>query len=246
VVLFIGEAWMSDDDTSWQEFLREVAKKTKSKSKDPKNLPAALNNALARPDIYLLHGIHGNILFPDAGYCEFDNPAKAWQHIQHWCDMVSRAKGNLQSWQDSFPVGFEVGIASLEEMAKTYPVWPLLQASGVDIINPLYAEPYLRHCAEESTMRQFEMGLDILNNHELGARVFASSEHALHPQLPQLLKGFGINFVFATARLAGGAPTSYHPRVTWEGLDGTEIDAIAQQSGLLNGHSGSSSRYCRV
>jgi hypothetical protein len=231
---------MTDDDPSWREFLSELARKTKSKvmgdGKGKITLPVALNNALLRPSIYLLHGIHGNILFPDVGYCEFDDPVKAWQHLQHWCDIALQAKGDPKSWQGCFPVGFEIGLVSLEELAKTEPVWPLLKEVGAEIINPLYSQPYLRHCGEESTIRQFETGLDLMVRNGLAARVFASSEHALHPQLPQLLRGFGIDLAFATARLAGGAPTSYHPKVEWEGLDGTSVPAITQQSGLLNGH----------
>ncbi|NMC07593.1 MAG: hypothetical protein GYA24_20435 [Candidatus Lokiarchaeota archaeon] len=231
---------MTDEDPAWSEFLRELARKTKSKGPGREggemSLPVALNNAMFRPDIYILHGIHGNILFPDVGYCEFDDPVKAWQHLQHWCDKALHAKGEPGSWQGGFPAGFEIGIVSLEELAKSEPVWPLLKECGADIINPLYSEPYLRHCSEESTIRQFEIGLDILARNGLGASVFASSEHALHPQLPQILKGFGIGLAFATARLAGGAPTSYLPKVEWEGLDGTVIPAIVQQSGLPNGH----------
>ncbi len=230
---------MANDDPAWREFLSELARKTKSKGtgsdKDKLTLSGALSNAPFRPDIYLLHGIHGNVLFPDVGYCEFDDPAKAWQHLQHWCDIALRAKGDPKSWQGCFPVAFEVGIMSLEELAKTEPVWPLFKEVGAEIINPLYSQPYLRHCGEESTIHQFEMGLDIMTRNGLASRVFASSEHALHPQLPQLLKGFGIDLAFAAARLAGGAPASYHPKVEWEGLDGTSVPAITQQSGLLNG-----------
>ncbi|MEX2729862.1 MAG: hypothetical protein Q6353_021650 [Candidatus Sigynarchaeum springense] len=231
---------MSDDDPAWDEFLRELARKTKSKGKRDGtrrlDLPTALNNAIVRPEIFLLHGIHGNILFPDVGYCEFDNPASAWQHIHAWSDMAMRAKGDPASWRGCFPVGFEIGIASLEELSKKEPVWPLFKECGIEIINPLYSQPYLRHCGEESTIRQFEVGLGIMARNGLVAKVFASSEHALHPQLPQLLKGFKIGLAFATARLAGGAPTSYQPKVEWEGLDGTTIPAIVAQSGLSSGH----------
>nr|MDO8109701.1 hypothetical protein [Candidatus Sigynarchaeota archaeon] len=139
-------------------------------------------------------------------------------------------------WQDCFPVGFEIGLVSLEELGKKYPVWDLLKENNVEIINPLYAEPYLRHICEESNIRQFEFGLDVMEAHDLKSRVYATSEHALHPQIPQLLRGFGIEYAFASARLAGGAPTSYHPKLLWEGLDGTTIPAIASQSGLPNGH----------
>jgi len=225
-----------ENQDTWQEFLAAVAKKTKSKATDIINLSTALNNAMFRPTIYLLHGIHGNILFSDSGYCEFDDPAKVWEHLQHWAGMAARSKGAPSTWQDCFPVGFEIGIFSLDELAKSYPVWELLKDSGADIINPLYSQPYLRHACEESNVRELEVGLDILGKHDLKARVFASSEHALHPQMPQLLRGFGIEFAYATTRLAGGAPTSYNPKVIWEGLDGTTITAIASQSGLPNGH----------
>ena len=168
----------SDDSYPWEDFLAEVAKKTKSTSHKIGTLNAALNNAPARPVIYLLHGIHGNILFPDAGYCEFDDADKAWEHLQAWTDMVSRAKGDPSTWNGCFPVGFEIGIVSIEEMEKSHPAWETLADCGADIINPLYGEPYLRHCCEESTIRQFELGLDAMARHGLHSTVFASSNRS--------------------------------------------------------------------
>ncbi len=220
----------------WAAFLAELAAKTRTKAKNPQKLVAALKNAVNRPAIYLAFGIHGNILFPDAGYCEFDDPDRAWEHLQRWATVAGLwAKGPAKV-DGGFPVGFEVGIVSLEELAKMYPVWTLLKENCAEIINPLYSQPYLRHVGEESNVRQFEYGLKVLSEHNLSVDVFASSEHALHPQLPQLLRAFGISCAHASARLAGGAPTSYDPKVKWIGADGTAINTIASQSGLLNGH----------
>ena len=208
----------------WVRFLEELGRKTKSLSTKPKKIAIALNNALSRPKIFLAFGIHGNILYPDVGYCEFDDPEKAWEHIQRWA--------NFQG----FPVGFEVGVVSLEEMNHRYPVWETLRKAQAPIINPLYGQPYLRHIGEAATLRQFEVGLQTLQANGLDCPAYASSEHALHPQLPQLLKIFGIPFAHVTCRLAGGAPTAYLPKIEWQGLDGSVVPAIISQSGIPNGH----------
>ncbi|HME54317.1 MAG TPA: hypothetical protein VKM55_18980 [Candidatus Lokiarchaeia archaeon] len=225
-----------EEQDTWHEFLAAVAKKTKSTAAKITKLSAALNNTPIRPTIYLLHGIHGNMLFPDLGYCEFDDPSRVWEHLQRWARITAGSKGKPSTWKDCFPTGFEVGIVSLDELSKTYPVWELLKQAGAEIINPLYSQPYMRHACEESNVRELEVGINVLGEHELQARVFASSEHALHPQMPQLLRAFGIELAYTCVRLAGGAPTSYNPKVIWEGIDGTTIPSIVSQSGLPNGH----------
>lgn len=220
----------------WATFLKELAAKTRTKVTNPQKLVAALKNAINRPAIYLAFGIHGNILFPDAGYFEFDDPDRAWEHLQRWASVAGLWAKGPANVEGGFPVGFEIGIVSLEELAKKYPVWTLLKENHVEIINPLFSEPYLRHIGEESNIRQFELGLQVLAAHDLSVEVFASSEHCLHPQLPQLLQAFGLSLAHTSARLAGGAPTTYNPKVEWVGPDGSAIIAIASQSGLPNGH----------
>nr|MDO8109096.1 hypothetical protein [Candidatus Sigynarchaeota archaeon] len=84
---------MVEQTKLWIELLAEIARKTKGKGTEFPNVPVALNNALARPSIYVVFGIHGNILFPDAGYCEFDDPDNAWMHLQYWATMAAKCKG---------------------------------------------------------------------------------------------------------------------------------------------------------
>jgi hypothetical protein len=216
--------------------VKELATKTRGTFSDPPKLNAALDHALGSPTIFITVGIHGNILFPDVSYCEFDNVQKAWDHFRTWAEFTKHAHGSPKDWENCFPVGFEVGVVSLVELAKKYPVWDILRDSKAEIINPLYGQPYLRLIGEESNFRQFQTGLNILREQGIELFAYTSSEHALHPQLPQLLKGFGLSLAYVVARLAGGAPTSYHPKVLWQGADGTEILAIASQSGIPNGH----------
>jgi len=208
----------------WEDFIQQIASKTRSKLGTSRKLSRAISNALEKPEIYITLGVHGNILFSDIGYCEFDDPDRVWNFLQKWTKL-SR----------SLPIGFEIGICSLENLAKIYPVWELFKEHGVEILNPTYSQPYLRHLGEESNIRQLQFGMDVLTQNGLTCNLFVSSEHALHPQLPQLLKGIGIEYVFATARLVGGAPTSYLPKVYWNGLDGTKIKCVVNQSGISNG-----------
>lgn len=211
----------------WQSFLRELSHKIKSPKKDPKNLSEAMRHAKPRPLIYFIFGIHGNILFPEVGYCEFDNSENAWNHIKRWTEFMKDAKG--------FPVCFEIGIVSINELDKKYPVWALLERNQIEFVNPLYSQPYLRHISEESNIRQFEWGIDELKRHNLSVSVYCSSEHALHPQIPQLLNKFGIKYACLSTRLAGGAPTCYEPKIIWKGMDDSEIVAIISQYGVSNG-----------
>ncbi len=215
------------NDTFWTSFLAALAAKTKSPNRNPSNLEQALENAREKPAIEIAIGIHGNILFQDAGYFEFDDVEHAWRQLGYFSAFVKEGR---------LPIGFEIGTCSLEILARQHPVWDLLRDARVEIINPLYAQPFLRLCGDESNVRQFQRGLHVLRKHGLSCKVFASSEHALHPQVPQLLHLFDIPLVYAVARLSGGAPTSYHPGVSWFGLDGTSIPAIVAQSGLPNGH----------
>jgi hypothetical protein len=220
----------------WNTFLTQVGIKTKSLNENPRKLAIALNNASYHPTIYCGFGVHGGILFPDAGYCEFDDPEIAWQHIQRWIRFAKLAHRPTKEWTEALPVSFEIGVNSLEEFAKTYPIWEALKKADVEIVNPLYSQPYLRQIGEESNFRQFQNGIKRINAQGIATNVFASSEHAFHPQLPQLLKGFGIERVIISVRLAGGGPTSYQPKIEWVGPDGTSILAIISQSGLMNGH----------
>ncbi|MBN2157493.1 MAG: hypothetical protein JW776_15715 [Candidatus Lokiarchaeota archaeon] len=211
-------------DSFWEFFLNQLAKKTRSRLGKSRKLTRAIFGVQERPKVYITLGVHGNILYSDIGYCEFDSPERVWKFIQKWADMAP-----------VLPIGFEIGICSLENLAKFYPIWKLFQKKNVEIINPLYSQPYLRHLGEESNIRQLKFGLEILKQNDISCGVYSSSEHTLHPQLPQLLYGFRIKNVYATTRLGGGAPTSYLPKLYWKGLDGTTIKCIVNQSGIPNG-----------
>lgn len=231
---------MDHPDAFWNSFLESISERMRGPRSEPRDLSHALSGAVYRPDIYLVFGIHGAMLFRDAGYFEFDDPARAYDRLEAWCGAAGRRAGNIDNAVGNiesvgFPVGIEVGISSLEELSESRDPWPLLASSNVEILNPLYAQPYLRLIGEESNFRQFERGIEVLKSHSMEARVFASSEHALHPQVPQLLKGFGIGSAYAGTRLAGGSPAAYLPKVRWAGRDGSEVDAIVPQAGLPSG-----------
>ena len=221
----------------WFTFLKDLAEKTRSPLGSSRKLKRAIRNATNRPEIFISVGIHGNILFSDTGYCEFDDPAHAWKFIEKWAKISSGCSQNSKksNQQTCFPIGFEIGICTLEELSKKYPIWKLLHDNHVEIINSLYSQPYLRHIGEESNFRQFLIGLETLSKNNLSCHVFFSSEHSLHPQLPQLLKGFNIELAFATNRLGGASPTTNRPKVIWIGKDDTEITSIVSQSGISNG-----------
>ena len=233
----INNPTLKDPQDFWTRFLIDLAEKTRSSLGSSRKLSRAISNATTRPEIFITLGIHGNILYPDLGYCEFDEPAHAWKFIQKWAEITQSYSQfiNPAKQKNSLPIGFEIGICSLQELSNNYPVWKVLKDNQVEIINPLYSQPYLRHIGEESNLRQFLFGLNVLEKNGLECKVYSSSEHALHPQIPQLLHGFNIQLAFATSRLGGASPTSSCPKVIWIGRDKTEITAIVNQSGIPNG-----------
>jgi alpha-mannosidase len=97
-----------------------------------------------------------------------------------------------------------------------------------------YGQPLSCFINEESNIRQLEYAREV-NQRLLGAAppIYAMSEHAMHSQIPQLLRGFG--FAGALMRthyqMYGYNPMFDEPIGYWIGLDGSGIPAVPTYKG---------------
>ncbi len=182
-------------------------------------------------DLFLISGGHGGIIIEDKGFCEFDSPKFA---IQRLLDKMNLAL------ETSMPYNLEIAMSCLEWLNRHYPETiaefkRLFQRGRFEIINPTYSQPYNLIIGPESNIKQFEYGLRVLKQLGLDCNLYYCSEVSLHPQIPQILKGFNLNFGSLRTRLLGIAPTTSSGHILWKGLDNTLIETITDQAGIFNG-----------
>ncbi len=185
----------------------------------------------SHPSIFFIVGGHGGIIIDDIGFCEFDVPNFALDRLIE--KMVIATKTEM-------PYNIEVAISCLEWLNNKFPqkmaeFLKLFNRGRFEIINPSYSQPYNLIVGAESNVKQFEYGLKVLKKLGLNSKIFYATESSLHPQLPQILRGFNIKYCSLRARLLGVSPTTSSGNVNWLGLDGTSIDAMTDQSGVFNG-----------
>jgi len=183
------------------------------------------------PKIYFIIGGHGGIIINNIGFCEFDSPIHALDAL------IQKMKLAIET---NMPYNLEIAICCLEwlnenSIDKISYFLKLLRQGKFEIINPSYSQPYNLIIGPESNIKQFEYGLKELRTLSLDANIFYCSETSLHPQIPQILKGFNIKYGSLRTRLLGVNPTSTSAHINWIGLDNTSIDAIVDQSGVFNG-----------
>ncbi|MFX0180630.1 MAG: hypothetical protein ACFE78_10585 [Candidatus Hodarchaeota archaeon] len=181
--------------------------------------------------IYYIFGGHGGVVINDIGFCEFDSPSYALDNL------LNKMRLSIKTNQ---PYNLEVAICCLEWLRNKYSdkfsqFLKLFNPEKHEIINPTYSQPYSLIIGAESNIKQFEFGIRVLKELGLESNIFYSSESSIHPQIPQILKGFNIKYSSLRTRLLGINPTSASAYIDWIGLDNTFIDAIINQSGIFNG-----------
>ncbi|MBM3889332.1 MAG: hypothetical protein FJ388_09425, partial [Verrucomicrobia bacterium] len=128
----------------------------------------------------------------------------------------------------------------LELMKKYYPqdmrVWAGAIAEGlVEPVHGLFSASCLPIYSGEVNVRQFRHGL-AAHREALACSVttyITPGDHFdYHPQLPQLLRGFGYERAVLRSTLLGQVRAVPAERIRWRGLDGTEIDTIPQMEDL--------------
>ncbi|MFX1493594.1 MAG: hypothetical protein ACFFBZ_04865 [Promethearchaeota archaeon] len=195
-----------------------------------KKLKRLVNRELLLP-IYYIFGAHGGVIINDIGFCEFDSPNYALDNL------LRKMRLSIKTNQ---PYNLEIAICCLEWLRNNYydkfsEFLKLYEPGKHEIINPTYSQPYSLIIGAESNIKQFEFGIKVLGELGLESNIFYSSESSLHPQIPQILKGFNIKYSSLRTRLLGINPTSASAYIDWIGLDNTFIDAIINQSGIFNG-----------
>lgn len=185
------------------------------------------------PEIYYIFGGHGGIIINDIGYCEFDSPIFALKSLINKMELAVISE---------MPFNIEVSISCFKWLNNNHPnefakFKALYKDGNFEIINPSFSQPYSLIIREESNIKQFEYGLKTLKELGLDCNLYYASESSLHPQIPQILKGFGIEFCSLRARLLGMNPTTPSGHIIWKGLDNTPIQTITDQAGVFNGES---------
>ncbi len=183
------------------------------------------------PEIYYFFGCHGGVIINDMGFCEFDSPSFAIKRLLEQMRLAIETKQ---------PYNLEIATCCIEWLNQHHPeeiskFLTLLKQGQFEVINPTYSQPYNLLIGAESNIKQFEFGIRVLRNLGIERNIFYASESSIHPQIPQILKGFNIPKASLRARLLGVNPTAHSARVHWIGLDNTKIDALVDQSGLYNG-----------
>jgi hypothetical protein len=183
------------------------------------------------PEIYFMVGLHGGVIIDNHGYCEFDSPEFAMKRVNE------KLKSAISL---NFPYNVEIATSTLEWVNEHHPestrqFVDLLTSGPFNFINNTYSQPYLLTVQPESNIKEFEFGLRACKKMNIPIVAYYGSEASVHPQLPQILRGFGIEKCSLRVRLLGVAPTTTTGHIRWVGTDGTEIQCVTDQSGVFNG-----------
>ena len=183
------------------------------------------------PEIFFIIGGHGGVIINDIGFSEFDSPQFAMNCLLQKMELALKT---------NMPYHIEIAMSCLEWLNKEYPekiseFLRLFKLGKFEIINPTYSQPYNLIIGAESNIKQFEYGLNVLKQLGLDNNIYYCSECSLHPQIPQILKGFNINFGSLRTRLMGFCPTTNSGNINWIGLDNSKINTITNQYDVFNG-----------
>ncbi len=176
---------------------------------------------------YMARGWHGGVLDHSTvdgevvGYAEWGWPSQTMKFIE---ERLSAAEGlgYKQTNEISGQTWDVIADYNLTDLGR----WQAASEQGlIETVKGTYSDSYLEILGTESNIRQFEYGLRALRRIGADVRTYlrASDDFGFHPQVPQILKGFG--FDFAVLRCGGpGTITGFdYEQMLWKGLDGTEI-----------------------
>lgn len=192
--------------------------------------------------------------FP-ANYCQIERKAKVndttymltYDHgglILWGSDHFRERLGNAIDWLDKYP-SFKIG---LDNEAHIYDYFAENEPQMLEELNGYlrkyngrfgigsctYGQPLSQFINDESNIRQISYALRAGRRH-LNYRppVYLMSEHAMHSQIPQILKGFGFDGAIMRTHfmMYGYNPVFNTPIGWWIGLDGTKIPTIPTYPG---------------
>lgn len=148
------------------------------------------------------------------------------------------------SWLDKYP-DFKIG---LDNEAHTYDLLaerdPEVLAELRDLLKRYqgrlgigtctYGQPLSQFINEESNIRQIAYAIEADQRHfGYTPSIYLMSEHAMHSQIPQILKGFGFKAAIMRTHfmMYGYNPTYDAPIGWWVGLDGSTLPAFPTYRG---------------
>ncbi|HEY3371230.1 MAG TPA: hypothetical protein VGK10_10300 [Prolixibacteraceae bacterium] len=151
---------------------------------------------------------------------------------------------NAMEWLDKYP-GFKIGLdneaqiydyfaenepALLEELKGYLQKYKDRFAIG----SCTYGQPLSQFINDESNIRQIKYALEAERKYfHYRPPVYLMSEHAMHSQIPQIIKGFGFEGAIMRTHymMYGYNPTFNVPIGWWVGLDGSKIATIPTYTG---------------
>jgi len=159
-------------------------------------------------------------------------------------DHFQERLGNAIEWLDKYP-GFKIG---LDNEAHIYDYFAENKPALLDdlkgylekykgrfaIGSCTYGQPLSQFINEESNIRQIYYALKACQEHfNYRPPVYLMSEHAMHSQIPQILKGFAFDGAIMRTHfmMYGYNPTFDVPIGWWKGLDGSTIATIPTYPG---------------
>jgi alpha-mannosidase len=132
------------------------------------------------------------------------------------------------------PVNLLISGAVVERMAEQDPASLSLLKVGLEkgtvtLVGGEYDEQELPLMAPEGIVGQFQRGLEAYERC-LGHRptIFGRRRFGLSPMLPQILKSFGFVGALHFTLDDGRFPSGNQSKIRWEGIDGTDIEALAR------------------
>ncbi|MHC4400962.1 MAG: glycoside hydrolase family 38 C-terminal domain-containing protein [Planctomycetota bacterium] len=157
----------------------------------------------------------------------------------HLLDLTLVAASTLgQSLRDELarrvPVNVRASGKVIEQMAEREPatvsaLQNALRENAAAMIGGEFEEPAVPLLTLETILAQFERGLDVYRRLlDREPEVFGRRRFGLSPVLPQVLQKLGLSKALHFTLDDGRFPASKRSRVSWVGIDGTEVDAVAQ------------------
>ena len=217
-----------------RSMLKKMYPKIKSRDERFQKILRKLKSIIKReiyPQIFFIVGGHGGIIIDGIGFCEFDSPKFALDRL------LDKMRLAIET---GMPYNIEVAMCCLEWLNDNHPELieefkRVFNLGRFEVINSTYSQPYSLLIGPESNVKQFEYGMKVLEQLGLNCKIYWASESSLHPQIPQLLKGFNIKYGSLRTRLLGLSPSTPSSHIKWVGLDKTSIETITDQAGVFNG-----------
>ena len=159
-------------------------------------------------------------------------------------DHFEERMDNAVEWLEKYP-DFKIGLDNeayvYDYLSENQP--ELLQKIQDYLINYkdrfgigscTYGQPLSTFIGEESNIRQVGFALEA-NRKYFGYenKIYLMSEHAMHAQIPQILKGFGFEGAIMRTHfmMYGYNPTYSEPFGWWIGMDGSRIPTVPTYTG---------------